>query len=173
VGQRSASASLAIMKSFGSPLGVFAAIGVGALEYPDSERKRLALLSKGWTCPDCQTCNEDILPLNPSSAKEVSGSSGTTAEPSPTPKSAPRSIAAVLPMPSTNDTPASTAQIEPSPSLPHTQPFPPVQQHHTLTQTQARTTSMTQKSSRPPILLDGAICTLLVLVAAMLFKRIF
>ncbi|KAF8610080.1 UBC-like protein, partial [Ceratobasidium sp. AG-I] len=41
------------------------AVGVGALEYPIAERKRLAALSREWHCPDCQQTNLESLPDPP------------------------------------------------------------------------------------------------------------
>jgi len=38
-----------------------AAMGVGALRMPVPERRRLATLSREWTCPHCQQRNIDIL----------------------------------------------------------------------------------------------------------------
>ncbi|CAE6414834.1 unnamed protein product [Rhizoctonia solani] len=52
-----------------------AAVGVGALEYPIPERKRLATLSRDWYCPDCeQTCLQ-MLPDPPTSSEFESGPS--------------------------------------------------------------------------------------------------
>ncbi|EJD52887.1 UBC-like protein [Auricularia subglabra TFB-10046 SS5] len=47
------------------------AIGVGAIEYPTSERKRLAQLSRHWTCPQCQQSNLELLPDPPSKEAAV------------------------------------------------------------------------------------------------------
>ncbi|KAI0041559.1 UBC-like protein, partial [Auriscalpium vulgare] len=44
------------------PLKGEAAMGVGALEVPSSERKRLAALSHEWVCPRCNRANVDCLP---------------------------------------------------------------------------------------------------------------
>ncbi|KAG8881235.1 hypothetical protein FRB98_004466 [Tulasnella sp. 332] len=50
------------------PLKGEAAVGVGAVEYPIAERKRLAALSRCWTCPDCGQSNLDLLPDPPANA---------------------------------------------------------------------------------------------------------
>ncbi|KAF5365710.1 hypothetical protein D9758_003137 [Tetrapyrgos nigripes] len=50
------------------PLKGQAAVGVGGIEYPVSERKRLAALSRDWTCPHCQQSNLELLPDPPSSS---------------------------------------------------------------------------------------------------------
>ncbi|KAI0831078.1 UBC-like protein [Trametes gibbosa] len=47
------------------PLKGTAATGVGAIEYPTAERKRLAALSRDWVCPRCNTCNLEHLPDPP------------------------------------------------------------------------------------------------------------
>ncbi|KAH7107407.1 UBC-like protein [Auriculariales sp. MPI-PUGE-AT-0066] len=44
------------------PLKGEAAVGVAAIEYPASERRRLAQLSRDWTCPHCKQSNLDLLP---------------------------------------------------------------------------------------------------------------
>ncbi|KAF8633742.1 hypothetical protein AX17_004398 [Amanita inopinata Kibby_2008] len=44
------------------PLKGQAAVGVGSIECPASERKRLAILSREWVCPHCQQSNLDLLP---------------------------------------------------------------------------------------------------------------
>ncbi|KAG8749548.1 hypothetical protein FRC12_013368, partial [Ceratobasidium sp. 428] len=49
-----------------------AAVGVGALEYPISERKRLATLSRDWYCPDCQQTNLECLPNPPTESTPTS-----------------------------------------------------------------------------------------------------
>ncbi|KDR73454.1 hypothetical protein GALMADRAFT_610838 [Galerina marginata CBS 339.88] len=47
------------------PLKGQAAVGVGSIEYPATERKRLATLSKEWTCPHCKQTNLELLPDPP------------------------------------------------------------------------------------------------------------
>jgi len=55
-----------------------AAVGVGAVEFPIAERKRLASLSRSWTCPDCGVPNVELLPDPP--AKEESAGLSTDAQ---------------------------------------------------------------------------------------------
>ncbi|KAF9009345.1 ubiquitin-conjugating enzyme/RWD-like protein [Cyathus striatus] len=50
------------------PLKGQAAVGVGSIEYPSSERKRLAALSRDWVCPHCQQSNFELLPDPPASS---------------------------------------------------------------------------------------------------------
>ncbi|XP_055356742.1 uncharacterized protein LOC129601857 [Paramacrobiotus metropolitanus] len=50
---------------------------IGSLDLPDSHRRQLAIASRNWKCPECQTANCDLL---------VSCStSGNTSTPTPTP----------------------------------------------------------------------------------------
>ncbi|EIN07788.1 UBC-like protein [Punctularia strigosozonata HHB-11173 SS5] len=62
------------------PLKGKAAIGVGAVEYPPSERKRLAAASRNWTCPTCQKMNVDCLPDLPKNDAETGPSSSSSTE---------------------------------------------------------------------------------------------
>ncbi|KAI0083984.1 UBC-like protein [Irpex rosettiformis] len=57
------------------PLKGTAAVGVGAIEYPPAERRRLATLSRGWVCPTCQKANFECLP-DPS--QDITSSSAPT-----------------------------------------------------------------------------------------------
>ncbi|KAM6500817.1 non-canonical ubiquitin conjugating enzyme 1 [Amanita muscaria] len=52
------------------PIKGQAAVGVGSIECPTSERRRLATQSRNWTCPHCQKSNVSILP-DPAGALEV------------------------------------------------------------------------------------------------------
>jgi len=57
------------------PIKGEAAMGIGALDYPAAERKRLATLSREWVCPDCGVPNKELLPeppANPSNREEGS-----------------------------------------------------------------------------------------------------
>uniref|UniRef100_A0A8H7Y4T3 UBC core domain-containing protein n=1 Tax=Psilocybe cubensis TaxID=181762 RepID=A0A8H7Y4T3_PSICU len=54
------------------PLKGQAAVGVGSIEYPASERKRLAALSREWTCPHCKQSNLELLPDPPASTSASS-----------------------------------------------------------------------------------------------------
>lgn len=47
------------------PLKGQAAAGVGALEVPAAERRRLATMSREWVCPHCNRTNLEILPDPP------------------------------------------------------------------------------------------------------------
>lgn len=69
------------------PLKGQAAAGVGSIEYPVSERKRLAALSREWICPHCQHTNLEALPDPPatgdSSSNAVASASNDTSTEDP------------------------------------------------------------------------------------------
>jgi len=63
------------------PLKGEAAVGVGAVEYPIAERKRLATLSRSWTCPDCGQPNIELLPDPQANASASPSSSSSSSQP--------------------------------------------------------------------------------------------
>ncbi|KAJ3482632.1 hypothetical protein NLI96_g6857 [Meripilus lineatus] len=71
------------------PLKGTAAVGVGALEYPTTERKRLAALSREWTCPHCKQTNLECLP-------DPQDSSAPSSDSTPSPASTPDCVAKPL-----------------------------------------------------------------------------
>jgi len=92
------------------PLKGEAAVGVGAVEYPLAERKRLAAMSRSWTCPDCGVPNIELLP-------DPTATSDRSAEPSPSvviPSSTAETIAS---QPLLDTTLVSNAVISQSPSF--------------------------------------------------------
>lgn len=137
------------------PLKGQAATGVGSVEYPLSERKRLAQLSREWVCPQCNQCNLKHLP---------------------DPQEGPLKHANV-PSPSSTP-PADTAEVEvvqDNPAAPVVST--PVRQSDRLGEERQihmrGTAQFTRRSShRPPLILDTAICVLLVLVLALLCRRV-
>jgi len=93
------------------PLKGQAAAGVGSIEYPVSERKRLAALSREWVCPHCQQSNHECLPdPEQSSTPETSTSAAVpdaaverfTASPSPESVVSPIVALSSSPSPSTS-----------------------------------------------------------------------
>ncbi|KAL5529064.1 hypothetical protein ACEPAG_5038 [Sanghuangporus baumii] len=56
------------------PLKGQAAMGIGSMEAPGSERRRLAKLSRDWVCPQCKMPNRECLPDPPAAASASSGS---------------------------------------------------------------------------------------------------
>jgi len=180
------------------PLKGQAAMGVGALEVPPSERKRLAALSREWVCPRCNQSNLECLPDPPqpsdSSASDPVSEAKTSPEAEVVP-TAPANVTRsqlsedgvpvsareatpgsvdVISRSGTEDTttvvvaspPASTPTISPNLSGArgaHPAAGPSASFHP----------SQTHAAARPPMLLDTAICVLLVLVFALLLRRIF
>ncbi|KAJ7489915.1 ubiquitin-conjugating enzyme/RWD-like protein [Mycena galericulata] len=133
------------------PLKGKAAVGIGAIEYPTSERKRLAVLSRTWICPHCRESNLDLLP-DPVSNPAVGATTSEPAQPEPP---APVSEATTN-TPEATHAPNSVA----SPFIDRVADPAPVQFSPPATK------------ARPPILLDGAICLILVLVCGIVFRRL-
>jgi len=136
------------------PLKGQAATGVGSVEYPVSERKRLAQLSREWTCHKCHQCNLDHLP-DPEDPPQHSSASPPS-----------------LPLPAT----LAEQLIEDSssaPVIPTPDPESDVIEEITTQPRLRGTMPFTRPSShRPPLILDTAICVLLVLVLALLCRRV-
>lgn len=169
------------------------AVGVGSIEYPSGERKRLAALSREWVCPHCKESNLDILP-DPPAAVNLSSSSAA-----PPPNSA---LAAAAPPPI--DTPPKETLPTDSPTEPPIDaPHEPVETMHSI-DTLVPSGSPGSVGPLPPrpapfiaragaetpiagivqearqqtqrktslLLVDGAICVLLVLAFAILCRKI-
>ncbi|KAH9842906.1 UBC-like protein [Rhodofomes roseus] len=185
------------------PLKGTAAVGVGALEYPVAERKRLAALSREWVCPKCNCTNLELLPDPPSDASRAAPPNAESqitevpaASPGPLTPATPAVIADVKQKASADEPPR--AQVDaPSPSIPIVAPRPqrpspppsilttPIDTTPTPRTVSPRPDGASsaqlqqaagpkrdaQSSGRPPVLLDTAICVLLVLLFALIVKR--
>ncbi|KAI0736875.1 UBC-like protein [Fomitopsis betulina] len=179
-----------------------AAVGVGALEYPVAERKRLAAASRDWVCPKCNCPNLELLP-DPSSGGGSSDESSTAEETSaasstvPSIPATPAVIADVKQKGPADTLPprtdASAPQIpilsprpqRPSPppailinplSIPQTpQTVSPRPAAEAVQQINVPKAPAAPSSSRlrPPVILDTVICVLLVLLFALIAKRVF
>ncbi|KAI0807235.1 ubiquitin-conjugating enzyme/RWD-like protein [Fomes fomentarius] len=191
------------------PLKGTAAVGVGAIEYPTAERKRLAALSRDWVCPRCNKSSLEHLPDPPAQPASESSSSedstpsaeNSTTIPSPAPvvvsepvpMDAPQALAQPqlseevvhlqVPQPDTHIVHRPIPLVAPKPTRPHAHPSlvtqsftPPMTPDPPATRDQtpqpALVAAVRQTSRRPPILLDTAICVLLVLVFALVARRI-
>ncbi|OSX64991.1 hypothetical protein POSPLADRAFT_1038887 [Postia placenta MAD-698-R-SB12] len=200
------------------PLKGTAAAGVGAIEYPNAERKRLAALSRNWICPRCNhsnlECLPDPLPAGSASVSDADLSISDTPSPRqlvvpmPTPAATPfMEATSASESSSSTNTPLSTASPLDTPSTPSTpsirlhapiptRPSPPasiLSQRIPTPRLQiiksdllgrpsaspARTpdlpileAAITQSQRRPPVMLDTAICVLLVLVLSLIARRI-
>ncbi|THU99383.1 UBC-like protein [Dendrothele bispora CBS 962.96] len=162
------------------PLKGQAAVGVGSIEYPVAERRRLAVLSRDWVCPHCQQPNSELLPDPPS----ISGP-GTESQPPETLETPAQNLVnTVSPLelpspPAPVDTPSpidespipsSTPETEaPGPEIAQDQPEPLV-----VPETPQPTRAVgTAEPSSPTWLLDAAIGVILALVFALIFRRLF
>jgi len=167
------------------PLKGQAANGVGSVEYPAAERKRLAHLSQEWVCPKCRQTNLECLPdpaqqaastLNqPEHLRGLSRADDRAEAPvvrpeSPSPtgpeRSSPLELSTLGML--TPDPPVSST---PEPKIPITQD----QESLLTSRTEASrgsTQALHHRSHRPPLLLDTAICVLVVLAVALLCRRV-
>ncbi|KAJ7273504.1 ubiquitin-conjugating enzyme/RWD-like protein [Mycena haematopus] len=129
------------------PLSGKAAVGIGSIEHPVVERKRLAQLSRSWTCPICRESNLSLLP-----DPVGTGTSSLPEQPAPSEQPAPVSIPdAALTAPPAPNSAVSRQVVDP----PRAQVL------------------QVKRQQRPPILLDTAICLILVLVCGIVFRRMF
>jgi len=172
------------------PLKGQAAVGVGALEVPTTERKRLAALSRDWVCPSCNRSNLECLPDPPQSNDTSTSGSGSVGEVQTS------SEAEVVPTPAEAIPPQTEVSVSEREVIPGgaevarrlesddtssvvTSPHLSVSSAATSSQNisgsrQAGTASFRPSHTpRPPMLLDTAICVLLVLVFALLCRRVF
>jgi len=183
------------------PLKGQAALGIGALEAPSSERKRLAALSRDWVCPRCNQSNLQSLPdpIDPASASEPAPPVTTTTVERPSaetgasgvPTAAPAEHVDVTATPVVRSPEVATAvRVTTSPdnasrgaegtanaaTRTSSSPLPSGGGHQAGPATSSprpTRTHTTTTSVRPPMLLDTAICVLLVLVFALLCRRVF
>jgi len=163
------------------PLKGQAAVGVGSIEYPTSERKRLAAQSREWVCPHCHVSNLQLLPDTLGNTELLS--------PVPTlssPKLSAHDAVPYLPdspqlLPSGPDdsSPDTTSNAATSVDTPPAgnaalRPYTPVSRptSHVSHINSDYPVSSTRRSTKAPLLLDTTICVLLVLVCALICRRI-
>jgi len=159
------------------PLKGQAAAGVGSIDYPTAERKRLAALSREWVCPHCQQSNLELLPdppaveeapiaeLNPSAPPH----SDVHAEPSQqrneeTETDIPMTVHSVDSL-RTSHSGVSSTPMTASPTFINrvTMDTPPAEP--------AAVERLQRQSHKPPVLLDSAICVILVVIFALICRR--
>ncbi|KAJ7219078.1 UBC-like protein [Mycena pura] len=138
------------------PLKGKAAVGIGSIEFPVAERKRLMALSRSWVCPHCRQSNLELLP-DPVDGRTIGSTPGGRTIGS-TPGAAAAPVAADV------DSRAAPPSNPAAPSL-----INPTADR--ITPTQVSQTKVQQR--RPPLLLDTAICIILVLVCAIVVRRMF
>jgi len=153
------------------PLKGKAALGVGGLESPISDRKRLAVLSRNWECPHCKQTNLECLPDPPASSAETPPGDATAVvlEKPPVTEEPPVTTVSDVVEPAPEETPQPSTAEPPEPEPENNlEQLPPVDSIPTAPSV---ATFSPVKSTRPPLLLDTAICVLLVLVVALLCRR--
>jgi ubiquitin-conjugating enzyme E2 J1 len=199
------------------PLKGQAAVGVGSIEYPATERKRLAALSREWTCPHCKQTNLELLPDPPAPTatdRTVGESSKERSNPPPVGPLAPAAAAGedadqttivqapILTEAEQNQMEAMARalhdrldtlqsrghqpeildnshssipqdKVDPKPSV-RSSDLPPtagVETPSTPASVQEVRAAPVRSSQKPPLLLDTAICFLLVLLFAIICRR--
>ncbi|KAJ7134952.1 non-canonical ubiquitin conjugating enzyme 1 [Mycena crocata] len=140
------------------PLKGKAAVGIGSIEHPITERKRLAALSRSWVCPHCRETNLELLP-DPVEGRTL-GTTSDVEQAAPQESSAP-----VLSLP--EGVPSTTSTTD----APNNYVSPAFIDRIADPIVVSRAPSV--KPQRPPILLDTAICVILVLVCGIVFRRMF
>lgn len=174
------------------PLKGQAAVGVGSIEYPISERKRLAALyvrslqiwaallnehrSRQWTCPHCHQTNLECLPdledtagstpVIPSSSVVVTPQAAVETGTLPVPPV----VSGVAPDKSASESSSGASSRSESPAAESASESAQSAMAATLRHIPTASSHLST-SSRSPLLLDTAICVLLVLVCALLFRR--
>ncbi|KAG8762432.1 hypothetical protein FRC11_009463 [Ceratobasidium sp. 423] len=171
-----------------------AAVGVGALEYPISERKRLATLSREWYCPDCEQNCLQMLPDPPVSSEpgpSSEGETGATGEPVEEAETKTEQAEQRLAPPgvetansSSTESTVRPADLSPTPTTPTQAPTPveaprpvpaaapaPNSNLNNVQPTPTRTAT-SRPSPKPPILLDLVIVSLVSIFIAILARRI-
>jgi len=147
------------------PLKGQAAVGVGSIETPIAERKRLATLSRDWVCPHCQQPNLELLPdLVTERDAEVAHSEHLTSTVVPRSQTLPSDSTTVtqnmLPPTARDD------QLVPT-------DFPELQHVDTAADTHsAPVTTSDMIRSKHPVVLDTVICVLVAMAVAMICRRV-
>ncbi|KAJ7694153.1 UBC-like protein [Mycena rosella] len=145
------------------PLKGKAAVGIGSIEFPTVERKRLAALSRTWVCPHCQETNITLLPDPVTATLGRTLSTTSNAE-----QAAPSDPPAPVSEPTIPE--AAVAEGPNTPHAPNSVASPAFIDRVADPTAATRITQAIPKRQRPPILLDTAICVMLVLVC-IVFRR--
>jgi ubiquitin-conjugating enzyme E2 J1 len=131
---------------------------------PSSNRTRPLSRSRNWVCPRCEKSNLECLP-DPSPG----GLDSETIEPQ-----TPETNLQVEVTQATEDGPIEGTPVADSPPSSSLRDHPPGEPLPTTTPIVLQTVVITRSpvgNPRPPLLLDTAICVLLVLTLALLFRR--
>ncbi|KAF5386760.1 hypothetical protein D9615_001819 [Tricholomella constricta] len=174
------------------------AVGVGSIEYPSGERKRLAALSREWVCPHCKESNLDLLPDPPSANGNISNVTvlalttlGAVAPETPMARTPSESVPAEAP-PVITPSSARSSDIHPEPQVEamhsidtlmpsgstaaalHARPAPFIARAAVETPAAAAPLAPEgrPRTQKPPLLLvDGAICMLFVIALGIICRR--
>lgn len=145
------------------PLRGKAALGVGGMDAPISDRKRLAVLSRSWVCSRCEKSTLECLPDPTSGGPRTEIVASDAQGPNPEVQ---------VTQATTDDISETTTPTDSSQSSPPRDP--PGRPSPTATPIGPHTAVITRSpvdDPRPPLLLDTAICVLLVLALALLCRR--
>ncbi|TFK72526.1 UBC-like protein [Pluteus cervinus] len=177
------------------PLKGQAAVGVGSIENPVSERKRLAALSRSWTCSQCQQSNLELLPDPTTGTQSIPSSNETSTEPNQESAQAGSAISDSLAPQRAEQLQTETLEmIEPQPVLHNVDTLLPATSPTMAGSLHGRPAYVTRVpretgnaesihgvrdqplytrrgGNRPPLILDTAICVLVVLACAMFLRR--
>jgi len=137
------------------PLKGQAAVGVGSIEYPSAERKRLAGLSREWVCPVCNQRNVDLLP-DPAPAGEQK--EAKVPEEPKGQKLGRREPEALKPANTTDEPRDEKVEV-------------PILAPESSGPADVAVREKDNVVRRPPVVLDGAICVVCVLLFALLCRR--
>jgi len=158
------------------PLKGQAAVGVGSIEYPSNERKRLATLSREWVCPHCQQTNLDMLP----DPTDINSTLNDISDPASPPPVKTNESVIVEEIPTTTPSPLPTSsRVEAGGAMDTAGPQGSDSGPATFVnvvdtpagRAQPLVVNMRRSSLKPPMLLDTAICILLVLLFAIICRR--
>ncbi|KAF8737691.1 hypothetical protein AX14_012462 [Amanita brunnescens Koide BX004] len=156
------------------PLKGQSAVGVGSIECPVSERKRLALASRDWTCPHCQQSNIELLPDPPQVTENASEITSEVDIPPPSPATVDTTSSNVdlrSETPTASATPSTTTisacTSEPSRGTTNVEYLA---RSNSATR-DVGTSTLRRHGHKPPVLLDAAICILLVSLFAIICRR--
>jgi hypothetical protein len=142
--------------------------------------------SRDWTCPECKCANKELLaPLSEeskeatTSPEQMEPSKPIMETPTPSPQIIPvisqekENVQAEPQSRPQQQSHSQTSQPQPLPNSQVNTNAEPVVMHHVEGLQGNRMIVTRAQASRPPFLLDAAIATLMVLVGALLVRKIF
>lgn len=161
------------------PLKGQQAVGVGSVEYPSGERKRLAALSREWVCPHCQESNISLLPDADKTSGEDERVAEVKSEPPVSEPCCPTVESASAEHSQTSET-LKTDQVENASSESADTDLPSGStsegQEPVGSEADVRPVIVTEQgriSGKPAVaIVDGAICVLVAMVFAIVYYRV-